>query len=65
MASNVAFQLLAFAMMRKNGTKSFGEVLSSTTIQPLNMTKTELLGCKSAAVFGHQDFNVSQVGEPA
>lgn len=65
MVSNAAFQLLAFAMMKSNGTESFGEVLSTTTLEPLNMTSSQLLGCKSAAVFGREDFNASQVGEPA
>ena len=64
MVSNTAFQLLAFALEKKNG-KAFSEILSATTLQPLNMTRSSLLGCKSSQVFGRQDLNVSQVGEPA
>lgn len=67
--SNAAFQLLAFAMERSGKAKcnatSFGDILSASFLDPLNMTQSKLLDSASEdGVFGG-DFKAASIGEPA
>lgn len=67
--SNAAFQLLAFALERSsqkkgNGT-DFSSIMTTSFLQPLNMTQSGLLSPLSEAGVFEKDLKCSALGEPA
>ncbi|KAM0244944.1 hypothetical protein ACHAP5_005851 [Fusarium lateritium] len=62
--SYAAFQLLAFAMQRTEGTE-WSAVLEKTLLKPLNMTSSGVLSPENKDIFAMDSLNTSLVGEPA
>ncbi|KAJ4327411.1 hypothetical protein N0V84_002182 [Fusarium piperis] len=66
--SYAAFQLLVFAMERRNRdgrrTSSWGSVLDDALLRPLKMKSSGLLSPDDTDVFAIEELNTSQIGEP-
>lgn len=62
--SNIAFQLLAFALEREVENATYAQILERAVFEPSNMTRSGLLGDAEWTVFGGE-VDIEAEGEPA